>query len=624
MFSQYKVVKHNVTLINNVTYSLYNDTDINYLNSKYPRFIENNRDASFFDWLFSMGTNFSCFVNYYDELGKEDQLDNTISIVRTIVYAITEPFRSPFFYWTLLLLFLHKFNFRKPVMKIILAHFILRCTGDVLDKFGDLMSHYFATDIIKDKNGDKKYYDCIIDSSQSSERNPLKWFLTRQIGNTFWYTGEIAADWYPLLRTRAVAKEEKSMWLVYISCALFNISKIVLISIHYVFLTPNGLYDNEGVYKKRKVNMFYFGYWINQFVVIITSLIYDFTVFYVLKKNIFGISKSEFGFLKKFRTISEYRIIVSLLICIFLLPIILVTYVFKFYYKIAYDYDNLDFSFDEVRKLIANVQYFMIFIDQIFLLRFKDNSSYNENTALSNIDLSSNSLKRSRIDSKIYYGNLFKDSDNINSSGDISDHPRNSLILSSNLSSTNTKNSLVTSPNLSTRNSVVASPNLSTRNSVVASPNLSTRNSIAASPNLSTRNSVVASPNLSTRNSVVSSPNLSIRNSLVASPNHNSSNVINSLRTSFMDYPSVNNTSRNTSSFNISPSQRYSQTNSMVELNPRNSIRSIRTHNSLRYNHHNNSADAVLGENGTTNVRLYSPRLTNKDITNCNDTIKEE
>ena len=496
------------------------------------------------------------------------------------------------------------------------------CIGDVLDKFGDLMSHYFATDDIKDKNGEHIRFDCVIDSSQSSERHPLKWFLTRQIGNTFWYTGEIAADWYPLLRTRAVAKDEKSMWLVYLSCALFNISKIILISIHYVFLTPNGLYNNDGIYEKQKVNLFYFGYWINQFAVIITSLIYDFTVFYVLKKNIFGISKSEFGFLKKFRTISEYRIIVSLLICIFLLPIILVTYVFKFYYKIVYDYDNLNFSFDEVRKLIANVQYFMIFIDQIFLLRFKDNSSYNE-TALSNIDLSSSSLKHSKIDSKIYYGNLFKDNDNINSSGDISDHPRNTLILSSNLSN-NTRNSMVASPNLSTRNSVVASPALSIRNSVVASPNLSTRNSVAASPNLSTRNSVVASPNLSIRNSVVASPNLSTRNSVVASPNHSSSNAINSFRTSFMDYPSVNNTSRNTSSFTISPSQRYSQTNSMVDLNPRNSIRSIRTHNSIRYNHHNNNTDAVIGENGTTNIRLYSPRLNNKDITNCNDTIKEE
>jgi len=264
----------------------------------------------------------------------------------------------------------------------------------------------------------------------------------------------------------------------------------------------------------------------------------------------------------------------------------------------------------------------MIFIDQIFLLRFKDNSSYNE-TALSNIDLSSSSLKHSKIDSKIYYGNLFKDNDNINSSGDISDHPRNTLILSSNLSN-NTRNSMVASPNLSTRNSVVASPALSIRNSVVASPNLSTRNSVAASPNLSTRNSVVASPNLSIRNSVVASPNLSTRNSVVASPNHSSSNAINSFRTSFMDYPSVNNTSRNTSSFTISPSQRYSQTNSMVDLNPRNSIRSIRTHNSIRYNHHNNNTDAVIGENGTTNIRLYSPRLNNKDITNCNDTIKEE
>jgi len=443
MSFQYRAIKQNVTLINNVTYSLYNDTNIDYLNSKYSRFIENGREAGVTEWIFSMGTNFSCFVEYYDGLGKQEQLDNTISVVRTVIYAMTQPFQSSFFYWTLLLLILHKFNFKKPVMKLILAHFVLRSTGDILDKFGDLMSHFFATNANRDKNGDIVSYGCMYDSP-SPERNPLRWFLTRQIGNTFWYTGEIAADWYPLLRTRAVAKDEKSIWLVYISCALFNISKIVLISIHYIFLKPTALYNNEGIFEKKKVNMFYFGYWINQFLVIVTSLIYDFTVYYVLRKNIFEISQSEFGFLKKFRTISEYRIIVSLLICIFLLPIILVTYVLKFYYKFAYDYDNLNFSFDDVRRLIANVQYFMIFIDQILLLRSRDDSSYNENTGITNIDLSTGNLKHAKFDSKVYYSNLFKINNTLNnstSSGSNSDLHRNSLVPSPNLSNSNVRNS---------------------------------------------------------------------------------------------------------------------------------------------------------------------------------------
>jgi len=126
MSMQYRAIKQNVTLINNVTYSLYNDTNIDYLNSKYSRFIENGREAGVTEWIFSMGTNFSCFVEYYDGLGKQEQLDNTISVVRTIIYAMTQPFQSSFFYWTLLLLILHKFNFKKPVMKLILAHFVLR------------------------------------------------------------------------------------------------------------------------------------------------------------------------------------------------------------------------------------------------------------------------------------------------------------------------------------------------------------------------------------------------------------------------------------------------------------------------------------------------------------------
>jgi len=97
-----------------------------FLNSQRKYFITNTTNASLWDWLSSKGTNFTCYENYYRGLNDEEKLDNKISTVRTIIYALTQPFQSQFFYWTLLIFILHKFNFKKPVMKLILAHYILR------------------------------------------------------------------------------------------------------------------------------------------------------------------------------------------------------------------------------------------------------------------------------------------------------------------------------------------------------------------------------------------------------------------------------------------------------------------------------------------------------------------
>jgi len=399
--------------------------DVSFLRSKQSKFID-PANASFFDWLRSAGTNFTCFQNYYFSLSKERKIDNKIDLIRTIIYSFMEPFKSQFFYWTILLFILHKFNFKKPVMKIILAHFVLRSIGDILDKLGDLFTHYFVYQENYDRNGNVVGYQCNY-SRPSTEQHPLKWFLTRQIGNTFWYTGEITADWYPLLRTRAVAKDEKSIWLVYISCAVFNITKIVLISSHY-FLSPTELYKVNGdyaFYDLKKIDNFYFVYWVIQFCIIISSLIYDFMVFYVLKTNVFEVSQSEFGFLKKFRTVSEFRIIVSVIICWIGLPIVCVSIFMKFYFCIANHYMDLNFSFDELRKLIANVQYFMIFIDQILLLRSKDESSLGETNNLSSLDLNTgnvNNFIKPSIDSKLYYGNLFNMNKGANSMTNISNN----------------------------------------------------------------------------------------------------------------------------------------------------------------------------------------------------------
>jgi len=343
------------------------------MESERKYFIENGASASYFQWLTSKGTNYTCYVNYMNSLDHEQSINNKIDFIRTIIYAIHKPIQFTFFYWTLLIFILHKFNFKKPVMKIVLAHFILRSLGDIVNKFGDLMPRYYANTPIMNSEGQIIGYQCKNDSS-SPEMHPLRWFLTRQIGCILWCVGEMIADWYPLLRTRAVAKDQKCIWIVYVTCALFNLSKLSLIILHWT-LSPTELYDEHGVYRKTKVDMFYFNYWIIHLVIIYASVIYDFSVYYVVRKSLSQIKFNQISFLKKFKSISQYRILVSAGICVIFLPIVSVTIIIKFYYYFKYNYHNLEFSFDEIRQSINNVQYFMIFIDQILLLRTNEEKS---------------------------------------------------------------------------------------------------------------------------------------------------------------------------------------------------------------------------------------------------------
>jgi len=342
--------------------------------------------SSSFKWYFSKGTNYTCYKNYEQTLSDEGRISNVVDKIRIIVYAVSCPIQFLFFYWTLIVFFLHRFNFRKPVMKLILFHFIFRCIGDILDKSGSLLPHYFANKYVTKPDG-TVIMECENDVA-NPERHPLKWLITRQLGCTFWFVGEIVADWYPLLRTRAVAREKKSIRWVYLTCIIFNLSKAALIILHYT-LPASQLYDKEGIYNQDKVDIFYFKYWVIQLIIIYASAIYEIVVYLVLKKCIFERNYSEFGFLKKFRSISEYRMLLAAIISIIFLPIVSITIIVKFYYYYTNHYHNIDFNFNETRILIANVPYYMIFIDQIMLLQSKkesknDTTSYNNTTTYNN------------------------------------------------------------------------------------------------------------------------------------------------------------------------------------------------------------------------------------------------
>jgi len=131
----------------------------------------------------------------------------------------------------------------------------------------------------------------------------------------------------------------------------------------------------------------------------------------VLKKNIFNKLKTENGFLKKFRSISEYRIFFTAAISVTLLPAISVSVILHCMFYAKNIYQNIDTTFEDIRKIIANVEYYMIYIDQILLLYAKEKTSLDNpsspNTNSSGINPNSTLLLKP-IKSKVYFNNLYK------------------------------------------------------------------------------------------------------------------------------------------------------------------------------------------------------------------------
>jgi len=332
------------------------------------------KDYSLLDWLSSKGTSYECYVDYMmHHQGPEYDLNQKIDIVRVILIALSRPFsKMYFFFWTMVIFFLHKFKFKKPVMKIILFHFLLRAIGDTLDKLGDLFTNYFVLSY----NEKEKIYSCY-HHVDKTEYHPLRFFITRQVATVFWYTGEMIGDWYLLLRTKAVIKNKRKIMPVIICCVVFNLTKVVLI-VHHLLYPLKKTYTDEGYYNQKERNRFYNRHWIIQFSIMCGALIYDIAVFFVLKIYVFKPSESRFGFFKKFKAISEYRIYLTAYISSFFIVLAAISLGFKLYYNRIRGIEDVEFDFEDLRLFVASIQYYMMFIDQILLCISKEETNSNK------------------------------------------------------------------------------------------------------------------------------------------------------------------------------------------------------------------------------------------------------
>jgi len=268
---------------------------------------------------------------------------------------------NPFFFWLCLTLILNKKNWKKPINIILILHWFLKATGDLLRN----------TMQLRTKEPDKRW--------PFSNTN---WLISNAIAHIFWLTGEMVGDWYPLLRTKAVVNDTKKMYPVYITCILFNLTKVfgmISFFIDYpIDLRKMDKEKNIGIYD---IYIFNIWWWSAVCAINVMSCLYDTSVIIALRSCLFNqlkkykINKVNPMF-ENFKQISEYRIIISMLAAFLFLP-----FAVMFTSFVVYEYKNKaynkliksDTEIEQFRNIVLNFNYTLMYIDQILLRHYVNN-----------------------------------------------------------------------------------------------------------------------------------------------------------------------------------------------------------------------------------------------------------
>ncbi|OUM63944.1 hypothetical protein PIROE2DRAFT_9399 [Piromyces sp. E2] len=290
---------------------------------------------------------------------------------------------NPFFMWVVIILILNGKNWKRPVVLILIVHWILRSIGDV---FNNMI-----------KINPASYED---DDYDFWPYNVKHWILGN-ISNIFSLLGEIVGDWYPLVRTKAVTKDNKKIKYVFLTCIIYNLIK--LSNIGYIFFTYNKAKDyyienlssydpDDPIFNKfddfdLEVYMSKFQIYL-YFILLamqITSIFYDVSVICCLRKYLFNRINSyktnnRKTFMEKFKQISEYRIIFSMIASIVFIPFV-VTGAFPFlldcYPKVikgneiclVRNSSNED-ELGDLRRKFININFTLMYIDQILIRHY--------------------------------------------------------------------------------------------------------------------------------------------------------------------------------------------------------------------------------------------------------------
>ena len=243
--------------------------------------------------------------------------------------------------WLLLVLFLNRKKLKRPIIYLMFFFWLLKYFSNICY----FVSHLFL-------NGGYTLFKIYI----------VLYFLS----NSRSFISEIVGDWYLLLRTKAISANKK-MPLLYITCILFNLSKIggIISSIYDCIIRYPNFLSIKAL-----------------FIVQIFSLFYDLSNIYYLKKSIFKKYKTDQtetknNFLMKIKYLSEYRLFVSIILSLFLVLFMALSFIL--YINNKNNKSNIFYYNNPlyIRSMVVSYNYYIMFIDQILLRFFAERNNPN-------------------------------------------------------------------------------------------------------------------------------------------------------------------------------------------------------------------------------------------------------
>ncbi|KAG4099937.1 hypothetical protein H8356DRAFT_1036660 [Neocallimastix lanati (nom. inval.)] len=231
----------------------------------------------------------------------------SISVIDRIQMILLSLIRSEFFPWILLIFILNKKNWKRPVIIILILHWLFRSVGDSLREIMELLP------VPKDV---KTLWP----------NTNTRWIVGNAIAHVFWLGGEMVGDWYFYIRTKAVTKSKIKINIVYICCIVYNIGKFIGIVRYFVYLPID--FNQVDKFKAFSQN----------------------------------------AFMDKFKQISELRIFITMIVTLIFLPFIIAIVIFlinQYHDNVVTFVDP-----DPIRQIPLSIYYNLIYIDQILLKYF--------------------------------------------------------------------------------------------------------------------------------------------------------------------------------------------------------------------------------------------------------------
>jgi len=319
--------------------------------------------------------------------------------------VITSYIKSPFFVWVVLILIMNRKNWKRPIMLLLIVHWLFRSTGDLLNKSMDISPGF----------------------------TPKNMYIGCAYANVFWSVGEIIGDWYPLLRTKAIVNDKRKARIVFLTCGIYNFTKVCSIAFYFIEV-PILLYSTDP----NVGTQYNLRWWSVVAAIQAASFLYDLSVILCLKQNLFNQlkyykSSVKNTFVEKFKKISEFRILISMSATLLFLPLIIV-FIF-FIIKSIRDNDGTTLATENIeltRRAIIDINFNLIYIDQILLRyyvdtknssktlntssksKFSESKTYHELSSYNTMHASNNALRNNSNNDNNSYGSNGMDQNIIN------------------------------------------------------------------------------------------------------------------------------------------------------------------------------------------------------------------